>query len=248
MTDLHIADKGRAIWDTDTLKNFDLAIKMISQINDVDAIIITGDLSDDGSVWSYKYIDKAFDYLKIPTFICPGNHDNLDSMHSLISNNYIRCESQITLGNWNFILLNSIVFPYITERRRYQPYGLIAEEELRMLREKLCDETKPTVIALHHPAINPGNWFSKKLLSNDSIFRDTLKDFPCVKMVLYGHFHYNFQLIENGILHSIAPAIGFAYNKDLAKYEIARGEEGFNIIELGNDIAIKSILINNDKE
>ena len=129
MTDLHIADKGRAIWDTDTLKHFDLAIKMISQINDVDAIIITGDLSDDGSVWSYKYIDKAFDYLKIPTFICPGNHDNLDSMHSLISNNYIRCESQITLGNWNFILLNSIVFPYITERRRYQPYGLIAEEE-----------------------------------------------------------------------------------------------------------------------
>ena len=59
MSDLHITEYGSEIWKTDTKSHFDRAIEQISQMDDIDCIIVTGDLSNDGSQWSYSYIDNA---------------------------------------------------------------------------------------------------------------------------------------------------------------------------------------------
>ena len=56
LSDLHITKDGVEIWGTNTLSHFQQAIDVISQIDDIDAIIVTGDLSNDGSNWSYTYI------------------------------------------------------------------------------------------------------------------------------------------------------------------------------------------------
>ena len=53
MSDLHIADKGKPIWDTDTLAHFDAAVERIRTEVNIDAIFITGDIADNGSKWAY---------------------------------------------------------------------------------------------------------------------------------------------------------------------------------------------------
>ena len=73
MSDIHLVKDGAKIWDTDTKSHFDKALKKISQIKDIDAIFVSGDLSDDGSLWTYQYIDDSFKSLGIPTYCCPGN-------------------------------------------------------------------------------------------------------------------------------------------------------------------------------
>ena len=47
--------------------------------------------------------------------------------------------------------------------------------------------------------------------------------------------HYHTDSIINGIVYSSAPSIGFAFNPNLPKFEIASGEEGFNVIETKDD-------------
>jgi hypothetical protein len=48
----------------------------------------------------------------------------------------------------------------------------------------------------------------------------------------------------NNVLYSSATAIGYAYDKELPKFQIADGKEGFNLIEISNElINIKNILI-----
>ena len=80
LSDLHITKDGVEIWGTNTLSHFQQAIDVISQIDDIDAIIVTGDLSNDGSNWSYTYIHNCLKKLGVPVFCCPGNHDNLENM------------------------------------------------------------------------------------------------------------------------------------------------------------------------
>ena len=58
LSDIHLMENGQIIWDTDTKSHFDKAIEIIKKSSDIDAIIISGDLSNDGSEWSYRYIDN----------------------------------------------------------------------------------------------------------------------------------------------------------------------------------------------
>ena len=80
LSDLHITDNGVEIWGTDVKGHFDRAIELIRQLDDIDGIIVTGDLSNDGSEWSYSYISRSFKKLNIPFYCCPGNHDCIETM------------------------------------------------------------------------------------------------------------------------------------------------------------------------
>ena len=77
LSDIHLVENGKKIWDTDTKLNFEKAIEKILSIKNLDAIFVSGDLSNDGSLWTYKYIDESFKSIGVPTYCCPGNHDNV---------------------------------------------------------------------------------------------------------------------------------------------------------------------------
>jgi hypothetical protein len=71
---------------------------------------------------------------------------------------------------------------------------------------------------LHHPPIEPGGWLNRKLLDNRDIFNKLIRKYEQVKLVLYGHTHYNLQTSLDGILYTSASSIGFAFDKELSKY------------------------------
>lgn len=72
----------------------------------IDAIVITGDLSDDGSQWSYDYLDNAFSKLGLPTYCCMGNHDSFENFSQM---KFIQQTNCFYIGGWRFILLNSVI-------------------------------------------------------------------------------------------------------------------------------------------
>ena len=97
MSDIHLVKDGAKIWDTDTKSHFNKALKKISQIKDIDAIFVSGDLSDDGSLWTYQYIDDSFKSLGIPTYCCPGNHDNLEVLMKTYSPIFYKVQECVSL-------------------------------------------------------------------------------------------------------------------------------------------------------
>ena len=80
MSDLHLSADGALVWEEDCRRKFLTAIKQIKMMRDVDAIIVSGDISNDGSLNSYYFADRVFSELSIPTYWCVGNHDNLSVM------------------------------------------------------------------------------------------------------------------------------------------------------------------------
>ena len=233
MSDLHITEFGSMIWETDTKAHFERAIEVISMMNGIDAIIVTGDLSNDGSLWSYSYIDNTFSKLGIPTFCCPGNHDNIENFQRM---NYCSSKKCINLNGWKILNLDST----IPDMGR----GMLSSSVLDYIEKELSDNNTPTIIAFHHPSVEPGGWLNRKLLENRESFIDFITQKTNVKMVLYGHTHYSITHNIGNILFSSAPSVGFAFNKDYPKFQIVKGQEGFNIIELHEDrIIIETIRI-----
>ena len=60
MSDLHLTKDGIPIWETNTMDHFNKSIEIIRGMKDLDAIVVTGDISNDGSEWTYRYADRLF--------------------------------------------------------------------------------------------------------------------------------------------------------------------------------------------
>lgn len=242
LSDIHLANNGVAIWGTDTFAHFNKALELIKSIDKVDAIVVTGDLSNDGSEWTYKYIDQSFKSLGIPTLCCPGNHDSTSMMLKDYVPSFYNVNQKLIIGSYKFLMLNSVI-PDDEDPSTNKSRGLLSKETLKYVEEEIKDGV-PTIIAFHHPPLEPGGWLDRKLLDNREEFNDLIHDVGNVKLVLYGHIHYPTQNEINGTMYVSASSIGFSFDKDLPKFQIAKGYEGFNIIDVSNgDMKLERILL-----
>lgn len=236
MSDLHIADKGKPIWDTDTLAHFDAALERIETEENIDAIFITGDIADNGSEWAYEYVDEAMARLGIPTYVCPGNHDWVPNMKNTLK--FCQMPRAVKIGSWDFILLDSTMLdPDIPSKNRAR--GYITDDDLSSLNLIADKSDCPICILLHHSPIEPGGWMNRKLLENRDEFKSIIEQYNMIKLVLFGHIHYPLIESTNNIIYSSAPSIGFAFDKDLPKYQILDGAEGYNVIYIDEERHIK---------
>lgn len=242
LSDIHLVNNGATIWNTDTFAHFSKAIELIKSIDKVDAIVVTGDLSNDGSEWTYKYIDQSFESLGIPTLCCPGNHDSTPMMLNDYVPSFYKVTPKTIIGDYKFLMLNSVI-PDDEDPNTNKSRGLLSKETLEYMEEEI-KEGIPTIVAFHHPPLEPGGWLNRKLLDNRDEFNNLIQDADNVKLVLYGHIHYHILNEMNGTIYVSAPSIGFAFDKDLPKFKIAQGEEGINIIDIiDKSVIIKKVLI-----
>lgn len=245
MSDLHLTKDGCPIWETNTMDHFNKSIEIIRGMKDIDAIIVTGDISDDGSGWTYQYADRLFSSLGIPTLCCPGNHDSLKMMlESYQPSFYQVLPPSRKIGGWKIVMLNSVT-PADEDPNQNKARGFLSEESLNYIKQEL-EEGLPTIIALHHPPLEPGGWLNTRLLENREAFNQTIESYPNARLVLYGHIHYFTEVQQGRIRYSSSTSVGFAFDKDLPKFQIADGLEGMSLIEIdGEKIEIKNVKLHN---
>lgn len=142
-----------------------------------DAVILTGDVSQDETSASYAHACEALADLPCPWFWIPGNHDQPELMraeHPLLD--------EVDLEQWRLVLLNT--------RVGGQPYGKLGSQQLTELAARLEVDERPTVIAMHHPPVEVGAaWMDAIGLQDRDRFWQVLSAYPQVKIVLFGHAH-----------------------------------------------------------
>ena len=137
-------------------------------------------------------------------------------------------------------MLNSVV-PADENPEQNKSRGFLSGESLSYVKREL-EEGLPTIIALHHPPLEPGGWLNRRLLENRDEFNQTINSYPNVRLVIYGHIHYFTEVQRVHIRYSSSTSVGFAFDKELPKFQIANGLEGFSFIEIDNEIIdIKNI-------
>ncbi|HEX4974715.1 MAG TPA: 3',5'-cyclic-AMP phosphodiesterase [Pseudomonadales bacterium] len=151
---------------------------------DLDLILATGDLSQDGSETSYRRFDALISTLKASSYWLQGNHDNAAGMLQVLAGTERFNPCVIAAGSqWRIILLNSSVKDEIG--------GHLEKSSLEFLQKALEQlHDKHVLIALHHPLIDIGSaWLDEQKIDNAEQFFNLIKPFKQIKAVLCGHIH-----------------------------------------------------------
>lgn len=184
ITDCHLLADDRSLLDGCNV--FESLAKVLRHIRqqhpDARLLLLTGDLSQDGSPGSYKLLQNLIGATSIPAAALPGNHDQPSLMRTIFDPKVITCPKYFDLEHWQVLLLDSTVAG--------ETGGFLCATVLEWLHRRLMDTRQPALIALHHPPVPVGSpWMDRVGLKNSEALLSILAASPHVKAVIFGHAH-----------------------------------------------------------
>jgi Icc protein len=110
ITDCHLGEKvGTRLLNVDTDQSLAAVLALVKrQQPRIDALLMTGDLADSGSVAAYRRVLAATADLATTVRWLPGNHDSAATMRRVLGDDQ-RLRRHLVLGNWQIIALDSAV-------------------------------------------------------------------------------------------------------------------------------------------
>jgi 3',5'-cyclic AMP phosphodiesterase CpdA len=179
-----------------------------------DAVLVTGDLTDIGTAEEYALVRAELDRLPCPVLAIPGNHDRPEEMRRAFADHaHLPAEGpldfEVELGGLRLIGLDSVV--------PGAEHGMLAPESLAFLDRALSQETRPAVVAVHHPPFRTGMIGMDRIgLLNGPEMAAVIARHPHVERVLCGHHHRPVQVRWAGTLGQIAPSVAHQVALDLS--------------------------------
>ncbi|CCN35553.1 cyclic 3',5'-adenosine monophosphate phosphodiesterase [Vibrio nigripulchritudo ATCC 27043] len=213
ITDTHLFEpEDGCLLSVNTFESFKAVVNAIrSNEIEFDAILATGDISQDHTAVSYQRFEDGIALLKKPCFWLPGNHDFKPEMHSILPSTQIQTTQHVVLNDkWQIILLDSQV--------EGVPHGRLSEEQLALLDAKLSEypNHKTVVLLHHHPVLVGSHWLDQHSLKDADAFWSILSKYDKVEAVLCGHVHQDFDVIYQGVRVVATPStcVQFKPNSD----------------------------------
>jgi Icc protein len=237
ITDMHLSKSKEALYKE--LNPFDSYIEVLSNIKQSnwkpDALIVTGDISNDGSIESYKNAFNEFISLKIPILCIPGNHDCKKNLITCLSQN-TTCTLQI-ISNWVFIGLDTSL--------KTNPSGFLNSNELSKLKTRIQEHYKKNIIiCLHHqPVLLNSKWIDEIGLKNKKEFFEVIKKYKNIKGIFFGHIHQEFNSNLNNIGIYGTPSTCRQFKPGKKKFELDVLPPAYRRIELSRNGTIKSNVV-----
>lgn len=214
ISDCHI-DEQPLVMGINSSNNLDIVINDIKKRN-FDALLISGDLSHNGTIKSYKKIKKKLSNIENDIYILPGNHDNKNNLK--ISFN-TKLENSFNLQNWQIITLDSVQIG--------KESGYLEKNQIDFLCNCIeNNNAKYIIISLHHPIVAmESSWNDSLSLENPQVLFDIIDKHRKIKAVLWGHAHqsktFNYKKTQLFSCPSTALQFygknGIAYNNYLLK-------------------------------
>jgi len=164
-----------------------------------DGLVLTGDISEDGSVESYERVAaQVRDWASLRAWL-PGNHDNKEAMAAVFAEPDFLAGPVLDWDGWRLVLLDSAFGDRgdgTVDEARLQP--------LSAVREETCD--RPALAFIHHQPM-PVNapWIDKYGMANSELFWERLSG-TRVRAVGFGHVHQVFMGQRDGIVCLSAPS------------------------------------------
>lgn len=192
-----------------------------------DMVLVTGDISNDETVASYRLAAHALGRLAAPWFWLAGNHDDpalMAEARELLD--------ELDIGAWRILMLDT--------RVSGQAHGELGPERLAHLAARLEEDDRPTLLAMHHPPLPVGSaWIDALGLRDREAFWQALAPFGQVRAILCGHIHQAFashQRLAAGAVSVLGcPSTTdqfLAHADDFAVDEASR--PGYRVLDLGD--------------
>jgi len=232
ITDTHLfAPDDGCLLSVNTADSFRAVINEIGvQQVQYDAILATGDISQDHSPESYQRFSDGIKALEKSCFWLPGNHDYKPNMGSVLPSQQIKTAEHVLLGeHWQMVLLDSQVVGV--------PHGRLSDHQLSLLEEKLIQapERHTLVLLHHHPLLVGSAWLDQHTLKDSDAFWDVAKRYPNLKAVLCGHIHQNMDRTHLGIRVMATPSTCVQFKPNSDDFSLDKISPGWRELELHAD-------------
>ncbi|WP_281544743.1 3',5'-cyclic-AMP phosphodiesterase [Grimontia sp. SpTr1] len=232
ITDTHLfADPYGCLLGVNTAASFQAVVGEIqsSQV-EFDAIIATGDISQDHTAESYQRFVDGIAHWSQPCFWLPGNHDYQQEMQSILTQSTLqRCDSVLVGEHWQLVVLDSQV--------KGVPHGRLSKEQLSLLDTALStNKDRHTLVLLHHHPLPAGSaWLDHHQLHNQEDFWAVVEKHNNVKGVVCGHIHQALDTEHKGRRVMAAPSTCIQFKPDSDDFALDSTNPGWREIELHQD-------------
>ena len=195
---------------------------------DFDALLLTGDLSQDETPGSYELLKQVLAPLRTaPIYAIPGNHDDLARMRRCLDADDFFIERDARLGRWRIAMLNSQVPGHV--------HGELGEAQIDRLGRSLGAGDNQAIVVLHHPPVSIHSaWIdASRCLDGDRLLA-VLSD-PPVKAVVCGHVHQAFDATVEGVRVLTTPSTCVQFAPGANEFATDVAAPGYRVFELEDD-------------
>ena len=230
ITDPHLfVDPKGKLLGMDTEHSFTCVLNLIEKEQpDFDMTLLTGDLSQDGSVAAYQRLKELISRFNRPSYWFCGNHDDHKNMQSVVGSSGAMTPV-VRKGAWQLVLLDSSVEGSV--------HGYLAEDQLSILVEALS--SRPDLHTLvsfhHHPIAMNSQWIDNIGIKNTDQLMEILKNHSNVKAVLWGHVHQESDVVYHGIRMLSTPSSCVQFTPESDNFNVDSQAPGYRWLELNND-------------
>lgn len=190
ITDLHIAEPDTYMRGfVDANAKLAAAVAFLNERADrIDAVVATGDLTNDGRPEQYRLLRELLEPLRLPLYLVPGNHDEVDEFRAAFADRTWVPEA----GPVDFVIDDHpvrLVGIDTTEPDRHD--GVFHPAQAEWLDATLAARPDvATVVFGHHPPFLTRLWlFDAIRLTGAELLRDVVARHPQVRLVMSGHVH-----------------------------------------------------------
>ncbi len=235
LSDSHLfAEADGALLGMKTCESLQKVIELVlEQQPQIDLMIATGDLSQDGTLASYQQFRQMTAQIDAPARWIPGNHDEPQIMQMAAVQSAL-LEPVVDIGNWRVTLLDSAVPGSVP--------GYLQDDQLQLLARALSEapERHHLVCLHHHPVSIDCAWMEPIGLRNPEAFFDVLDRFPQVRAVLWGHVHQEIDRERNGVRLIASPSTCIQFEPRSADFKVGEQAPGYRWLRLLPDGRIET--------
>jgi Icc protein len=221
LSDTHVSATGTDMDGVDAIAALDRILLEARHVPDLDAVIVSGDIADDGSATGCRAVlgrVGAFAAARgIPHIYSTGNHDARTPFREALGSGHLNsdgrdrgellapdtdlCAAESYVGDLRIITLDSIV-PGST-------HGVLDKNQLAQLSRILASPAPSgTVLAFHHPPIHLASIpnMAKVVLQNITDLEAAVRGSD-VRAILTGHLHFQLSGYLTGIPVWVTPGV-----------------------------------------
>jgi Icc protein len=227
ISDSHLfAEADGTLLGMNTRDSLQKVIELVrAQQPQIDLILATGDISQDGTLESYQQFREQTGQLDAPARWIPGNHDEPRIMAEAAVQSAL-LEPVVDIGNWRVTLLDSAVPGSVP--------GFLQDEQLQLLAQALSEapERHHLVCFHHHPVSIGCEWMEPIGLRNPEAFFEVLDRFPQARAVLWGHVHQEIDQMRNGVRLIASPSTCIQFEPGSEDFKVGEQAPGYRWLRL----------------